>query len=370
MLYIHIPFCHSKCAYCDFYSSAHRPVDADAYIDALITEFKLRYNEIPDYPTIYIGGGTPSSLSDRQIERFVKSISEYININELKEFTIEMNPEDVTPDRLLFYKSLGINRVSMGIQSFNDAELKRVGRRHSSEQALRAVAAIKNSGLIFSCDLIYGLPLQTIDSWKDSLRKLLSFEPHHFSAYLLSYEEGTALWRMREKGLITEADEDTVYTYYNILTETARQHGYDHYEISNFARPDFHAVHNSGYWDNQPYVGLGASAHSFDGKVRRYNPSDAAEYVNTLKSGNLYVEIEDENEVDRTNDCIITRLRTNQGLSLTDIPPRFQSEFKSQATPLVNSGQLAFNPDQNRYIIPEQNLLKADAIMRELLILK
>ncbi|MDE7092500.1 MAG: coproporphyrinogen III oxidase, partial [Muribaculaceae bacterium] len=261
------------------------------------------------------------------------------------------------------------NRVSMGIQSFNDAELKRVGRRHSSEQAFKAVSAIKNSGLIFSCDLIYGLPEQTLESWKDSLNKLLSFEPHHFSAYLLSYEEGTALWRMREKGLITEADEDTVYTYYNILTETVSQHGYDHYEISNFARPDFHAIHNSGYWNGQPYVGLGASAHSFDGKARRYNPSDAAEYVNALKSGKLYVEIEDENEVDHTNDCMITRLRTNQGLSINDIPTRFQSEFKTQATPLVNSGQLTFNPNQNRYYIPEQNWLKADAIMRELLII-
>ncbi|MDE6643777.1 MAG: radical SAM family heme chaperone HemW [Muribaculaceae bacterium] len=369
MLYIHIPFCHSKCAYCDFYSSARRPVDADDYIDALITEFKLRYSEISNYPTIYIGGGTPSSLNDIQIERLVKAIGELININELKEFTIEMNPEDVTSDRLRFYKSLGINRVSMGIQSFNDAELKRVGRRHSSEQAFKAVSAIKNSGLIFSCDLIYGLPEQTPESWKDSLNKLLSFEPHHFSAYLLSYEEGTALWRMREKGLITEADEDTVYTYYNILTETVSQHGYDHYEISNFARPDFHAIHNSGYWDGQPYVGLGASAHSFDGKARRYNPSDAAEYVNALKSGKLYVEIEDENEVDHTNDCIITRLRTNQGLSINDIPTRFQSEFKTQATPLVNSGQLTFNPNQNRYYIPEQNWLKADAIMRELLII-
>ena len=370
MLYIHIPFCHSKCAYCDFYSSASRPVDADEYIDALITEFKLRYSEIPSYPTIYIGGGTPSSLSDIQIGRLVKAISNHINIAELKEFTIEMNPEDVTPERLQFYKSLGINRISMGVQSFNDTELKRVGRRHSAEQAIRAVSAIKDSGLIFSCDLIYGLPLQTFESWKHSLDKLLSFEPHHFSAYLLSYEEGTALWRMREKGLITEANEDAVYTYYNILTEIARRHGYDHYEISNFARPGFHAIHNSGYWNSQPYLGLGASAHSFDGKVRRFNLSDAAEYVITIKSGNLFVEIENENEINRTNDNIITRLRTSQGLSINEIPAHFQAEFKSQATPLIATGQLVFSPDQNIYYIPAQNWLKADAIMRDLLILE
>lgn len=366
MLYIHIPFCHSKCAYCDFYSSSRLNVDKESYVDALISEFDMRHDEIAAYPTVYIGGGTPSSLSDNNVAKLIDGIARHISIDTLKEFTIEMNPEDVTAERLNFYKSLGITRVSMGVQSFNDNELKRVGRRHSGKDAITAVETLKLSRLNFSCDLIYGLPEQTAASWQNSILKLFEFEPPHFSAYLLSYEEGTALWRMREKRLITEADEDTVYQYYDILTRLAAENGYEHYEISNFAKPGKRAIHNSGYWDSIPYVGIGASAHSFDGNLRRYNPSDAQSYVETILSGKQYAVTETENEADRTNDIIITRLRTDRGISIDDIPAEFQSLFSHQATIAINNGYL--KQENNRFIIPESQWLIADAVMRDLLV--
>ena len=367
MLYVHIPFCHSKCAYCDFYSSARINVDHASYVKALISEFDLRHGEIDSYPTIYIGGGTPSSLNDSLLAELIEGISKHIDIKSLNEFTIEMNPEDVSPERLDFYKSLGINRVSMGVQSFMDNELRRVGRRHTAADAIRAIETIRLSELDYSFDLIYGLPEQTIKSWRQSVKNLFEFEPPHFSAYLLSYEEGTALWRMREKGLLTEADEDTVYKYYDILTYMATNAGYEHYEISNFAKPGHRAIHNSGYWDSVPYVGIGASAHSFDGVNRRFNPADASEYIAALHSGKLYVETEVENETDRTNDLIITRLRTNSGLNPNDINLAFRKEIKEKAEIQRLNGRLVITAD-GLIKIPEKNWLIADAIMRYMLV--
>ncbi len=364
-LYVHIPYCHAKCAYCDFYSTPKRQ-SADALIDALCREWDLRQSELPQRPsTLYLGGGTPSILTIGQLTR----LAGHVGMGEWVEATIECNPEDVTPQWIAGIKASGFNRVSMGVQSLDDAQLRLIGRRHSAAKAVESARMLMESGLKVSLDLIYGLPTQTVESWNKSLDGVLSLHPHHLSAYLLSYEQGTRLWAMLQVGKVEEASDELASEMYALLCQRMLDHGYQHYEVSNFATDGNRAVHNSNYWNGSPYLGLGPGAHSYDGSVRRFNPSSIAHYLDALSSGRVACEIDVETRLDRFNDMIITRLRTPDGISLSEVRSSWGDELVGemmmQARPHIEAGTLA--RDGDRLYIPEREWLRSDAVMRDLI---
>lgn len=369
-LYIHIPFCASKCHYCDFYSRKPDSYDImSRYINAVIAEWSMRKDEIDGQPdTIYIGGGTPSLLSEKHLSQLIRAIHPS---DTLREFTIEANPEDVTETWVKSIRELGIDRVSIGIQSLIDDELAAVGRRHDARQALQAIELLEKGGITnISGDLIYGLPGQTTVSWKHSLIGLLATGITHLSAYSLTYEPGSRLYAKLMAGKISETDDDTVAAMYDILTDEIKQRGWDHYEISNFASPGCRAIHNSRYWDFTPYIGLGPGAHSFDGNVRRFNRSDLNRYLEAIESGTTFYDTETETQSELINDYIITRLRTSEGLDLADMHSRFgriaADELRHEAMRFVNCGSLVYDHDILRF--PENGWLISDAVLRELLV--
>ena len=370
-LYIHIPYCHAKCSYCDFFSTP-RADTIDQYIEALLVELALRRNEIADeFTTIYIGGGTPSILNEIQLARLVEGIGKTVDIASLDEFTIEANPEDVTPRWCEIIKRLGINRVSMGIQSFDDEQLLTINRRHSSQDAVDAIETLRSSGIDeISCDLIYGLPGQTLDSWKRSLSRLLDYDLPHFSSYLLSYEPGTRLFQQLKHGKVEEASEELAQEMYYYLIADAASHGYEHYEISNFSKPGHNAVHNSNYWRDLPYLGLGVSAHSFDGKERRFNANKIKDYIDCLSQRMLYCEVEEETADERHNDYIIVALRTAQGIDLkrykADWGTDRYNQLLSLAQQFIDRQQMTLNGDY--LAIAEEYMLISDRIMVEFIL--
>lgn len=368
-LYIHIPFCHSKCSYCDFYSGL-RPADSAGYIDALIAELSLRRSEISEpFTTIYIGGGTPSVLPVAELQRLAGAIAGNVDVSRIEEFTIEMNPEDVTADLLSACRDMGINRISMGVQSFDDNMLRAINRRHDARRALAAIELLGSQGWNYSTDLMFGLPGQTLHDWQHDVDRLMDIKPPHMSAYLLSYEPGTRLYAMLQTGKVSEASEQLASEMQCYVTESARANGYLHYEISNYAQPGHRSRHNSSYWNMTPYLGLGASAHSYDGRLRRINPPDIKMYMASLTRGESAAQTEDETNDEIFNDYIITGLRTASGLSLETLrrlfPASFLSALLSDAAPLIAAGLLTLTP--TTLSIPEQHWLKSDAIMRDLL---
>ena len=371
-LYVHIPFCRSKCAYCDFYSAPFRePEAAQRYVDSLLIEMRLRLTEITEpFNTVYLGGGTPSLLSDSLMAKLMTGITRAIDVAAVEEITVEANPEDISPEKLNFYMSLGINRVSIGIQSFSDSSLRAIGRQHSAETSLRALEALAASGINYSADLIYALPGQTPDQWRDELSRLISFRPPHISAYLLSYEPGTRLHSRMLAGKIEEASEQTVNEMYAATCAMLAEHGYEHYEIANFALPNRRSRHNSAYWRFAPYLGMGAGAHSFDGLIRRYNPNSIKNYISSLSENQPYFVIEERTAEDNFNETILVGLRTECGIDARKCLEMLKSEkdrklFSNQVSAFMQSGRLIHS--ENGWIrIPESEWLTADAVIRDL----
>lgn len=361
-IYVHIPFCHAKCAYCDFYSRAGAAL-ADGFIGALAREFDTRRHELASLSvdTIYLGGGTPSILSPAQFGRVAAIFSSFSP----SEFTVEANPEDIDGPRLEAWRQAGVNRISMGVQSMVDSELQAVGRRHTARQAVEAVHIIRRAGFSnISLDLIYGLPGQTLDSWQYSLDALLALRPEHLSAYCLTIEPRTVLGVKLRRGEITEASDEDIALRYDALCRTARRHGYDHYEISNFALPSYRSRHNSAYWTSTPYLGLGPGAHSLgaDG-CRRYVESDIRRYITDPAT---CLHIDPETATGKVNDIIFTALRTSRGLDINDIPAAYRREVDKEALRLVGQGRLARK--DSVYHIEEKDWLTSDAVIRDLLV--
>lgn len=361
-IYVHIPFCHAKCAYCDFYSRAGAAL-ADGFIGALAREFDTRRHELASLSvdTIYLGGGTPSILSPAQFGRVAAIFSSLSP----SEFTVEANPEDIDGPRLKAWRQAGINRISMGVQSMVDSELLAVGRRHTARQAIEAVQTIRRAGFTnISLDLIYGLPGQTLASWQYSLDALLALRPEHLSAYCLTIEPRTVLGVKLRRGEITEASDEDIALRYDALCRTARSHGYDHYEISNFALPSYRSRHNSAYWTSTPYLGLGPGAHSLgaDG-CRRYVESDIRRYITDPAT---CLHIDPETATEKVNDIIFTTLRTSRGLDINDIPAVYRREVDKEALRLVGQGRLARK--DSVYYIEEKDWLTSDAVIRDLLV--
>lgn len=368
-LYIHIPYCRNKCAYCDFFSTPNTN-EMHRYVTALTDELKLRQDEISEpFTTLYLGGGTPSMLPPSYLAELVDNISRIIDTGLLKEVTIEANPEDVTPQTIESYLNTGINRVSIGVQSFNDDALEAISRRHRSDASSAALNVLHDANINYNADLIYGLPGQTPEAWKTDLMQLLSFRPPHFSAYLLSYEPGTRLYARLMAGEVIETDEDIAKKMYDTLCYIADNAGYIHYEVSNFALPGLQARHNSSYWKYAPYLGLGVAAHSFDGKTRRFNPSNIKKYIEKIEHGCTAYAIEPESERNRLNDYIITSLRTSDGFDLDFASQRFDpsllDEFISNVTRV---GTMGIERTGSHYRIPARKWLSSDAILRELIL--
>ena len=371
-LYVHIPFCQSKCIYCDFYSMPDRLHQASEYVDALLIEAETRREELKGEPitTVYVGGGTPSLLSEMLMEKLVTGLGRIFDMSRVEEFTIEVNPDDVHVDYIRFLRSIGVNRVSMGVQSFRDEDLRLINRRHHAAQAISAVEAISAAGIEnISIDLIYGIPGQSQEDWKKNVEKAISLKVNHISAYSLMYEHGTRLSTMRDKGLVEEVAEESVAAMYDILVRELHHAGYQHYEISNFCLPGYHSRHNSSYWNLTPYLGLGVAAHSYDGAVRRYNPSHLQDYLQAMKSHQPFAKAERCTESERYDEYVMLRLRTASGLGIEALKemfsPKFSDFFIRKAKVLLAQGLLC--EAEGNVFIPEHRVMVTDMITCELM---
>lgn len=370
-LYIHVPFCARRCVYCDFYSNTDRSLVAP-YIEALIREMELRedYLNGEAIETIYLGGGTPSLLREADLDHLFKAIDRLYGLGDAKEITIEGNPDDLHPDYVAQLKHLPINRISMGIQSFHDDDLRLLNRRHSAQQAIEAVENCVKAGLEnISIDLIYGLPGQTPERWAKNLDTAISLQVPHLSAYHLTYEKGTPLDRMREAGQIAPIDEDTSLILFGQLIDQLGKAGYEHYEISNFARPNRYSRHNSSYWQGIPYIGLGPSAHSYDKKSRQWNIASIGSYIKAIQEGQLPFEREELSIHDQYDDYIITRTRTRWGLNPSEILTLFgqayHDYFMLQATKAQTKGLLEIH--DGNFCLTRAGIFISDSVMVELL---
>lgn len=366
MLYIHIPFCAKRCFYCDFHSGTNRSV-LDKYILALEAELEARKSEIAieELHTIYIGGGTPSLLTPIQLQKLFSVLGNKINIPQVKEITIEVNPDDITEEYVAAIRDLPINRVSMGVQSFDNRLLQLIGRRHDSNKAIEAYRLLRKAGIEnLSIDLMFSLPTQTIEEWESSINQAIELRPEHISAYDLSYESGSVLTQKLKRGEIEACSDETSIAMYNILVDKLTQSGYEHYEISNFALPGYHSQHNSGYWNGTPYLGLGASAHSFDGKVRRANISNTAIYINNVCEGIPAFEIEELSPRESYNETIFTRMRTSAGVDLVYIEQQFGKKnlqhLLREAASYIAEGYL--KEQQGRLVLTRKGIVISDSI--------
>ena len=341
-IYIHVPFCQSRCIYCDFYSTTYGAEWKRSYVDTLKREIQLRREEIDvtRVPSLYIGGGTPSQLPSTLLQEVFRAIQENFTLAKDAEVTIEANPDDVTPEWLAALSQTPVNRISMGVQTFSDSLLCFLNRRHTSHQAIEAVQRCQDAGYsIISLDLIYGLPGQTFEDWCRDVKLLLSLDVPHLSAYALSYEEGTVLSKMLQDGKVDEASDELSWQMYEYLMNETAAAGMEHYEISNFAKPGMHSRHNSSYWDGSPYLGLGPGAHSFDGGcVRRSNDTSLKDYVCSTADVPHQKEVLTPEE--QYDELVMTRLRTALGLSLSLLTPEQRSYCMEMAEPHIHSGNL------------------------------
>lgn len=368
-LYIHIPFCASRCIYCAFYSTV-KLGQRSAYIDSLIHEMQPRTDFLPQgndatINTIYIGGGTPSQISRTDIDRLFNNIYKVYGCKS-SETTVEVNPDDVDANLVRCLVNNGVNRVSMGAQTFDDERLRWLHRRHSSKQVYEAVDCLRHGGIArISVDLMYGFPNQTAEQWQYDIDEVIKLGVEHVSAYSLMYEEGTPLYRLLEKHEIKENDEELSLLMYNMLVEQLRSAGYEHYEVSNFALPGCRAQHNSSYWNDTPYIGLGAAAHSYNRSVRQWNVSDIDAYMEAINEGRVPFEQERIDADTHYDDLVTTALRTSDGLDLTMLSAQHQDYLLKMAQPHLLAKRM--ERKGNRIRICEDSFMISDMIMSDLM---
>lgn len=369
-IYFHIPFCKTRCHYCDFHTSCDLD-NITSVVEAERNELINRTNYLANESvrTIYFGGGTPSLLSPEMIQQLIESVYDNFECYPLPEITMECNPDDLTIDYLTRLREIGINRLSIGTQSFDDGILKSLNRRHSAQQAVQAIKNAQNIGFDnISVDLIYGIPGLTSDQWATSVELLTNLNIQHVSAYHLTFHEGTVLHKRLKQGLIHVMQEEESFNQFKQLIETLKGAGFVQYEISNFGLEGYYSKHNSAYWLGTKYLGIGPSAHSFNGTSRQWNISDNTAYCKRISTNTCAFEKEDLLKADQFNDYIITRLRTIWGISRTDIQARFGVEFLAHLDSVllryVNSGHVRSNREV--YTLSEQGLFISDRIMEDL----
>ncbi len=395
-IYIHIPFCRSRCIYCGFYSTTALQLRQE-YVEAVCRELEKRAfeeggnrldacyrrdarrrKEKGEYliNTIYIGGGTPSQLTIGQLRQILDAVYIYNNVAEDAEVTIEVNPDDVTEDFVRGLSTLPVNRVSMGAQTFDDERLRFLHRRHSASQVSEAVRLLRDAGIRnISVDLMYGFPEESLDDWQHDISSALALNVEHLSAYCLMVEEGTPLYNMYSRTQqessssshdISLTSEELELAMYETLTDRLEAAGYEHYEISNFARKGYRSRHNSSYWDGTPYIGIGAAAHSYDGNTRSWNVSDIRKYIDAMTEGKRLFESETIDDDTRYNDLVTVALRTREGLDLRALQPKYRDYAIKNARRFISDGLLQLSASDH-LALTRKGLFVSDMIMSELI---
>ncbi len=369
-IYIHIPFCKTKCHYCDFYKTTDFGAKTD-FVSALKQEIEWRKNELQqeEIASIYFGGGTPSVLKIEEISSILHHLSNCFSVADDVEITLEANPDDLIPEFLEGIKNTPVNRLSIGTQSFHDADLKSMNRRHNSQQALASIQAASDAGIKnISIDLIYGLPNQTLADWKDNVLKAVALDVQHISAYHLTYHEGTVFYEYLKTGKIKELPDELSFDQFKLLLSELKKAGFEQYEISNFARNQRYSRHNKAYWERKKYLGFGPSAHSFDHQSRRWNVSSLRKYLQAIDEKVPFWETEVLSPQDQYNDYMITSLRTKWGISLnylqTNFASKYVSYFQHEAEKYLESKHLYL--EDGIYRLSDEGLFISDKIMEEL----
>ena len=363
---VHIPFCAKRCIYCGFFSTM-REVEAARYVQAICHELELRQYYLEGAPvrTVYFGGGTPSRLAPDQIGMVIDAIRSVYGLENLEELTVECNPDDLTLGFVNDLCSLGVNRISMGVQTFSDVMLGFLGRRHSAAQALDTIGICREAGIQnISIDLMYGLPGQTLDMFRSDLEVAVSVGVQHISSYCLSYEDGSALKHMLNERKVVPATDELCSSMFTDMCRILHDAGFEHYEISNFCMPGFHSRHNSSYWDGTPYLGLGAAAHSFNGTSRQWNPDNLDAYMTAIEQDNPVFEKEILSDTDRYNEKLMLSLRTIQGLDLSTLSNQDRLSVLQSAESLLNNNSLVL--ENNHLRIPESKMFISDTLISTL----
>ncbi len=367
-LYIHIPFCKSRCIYCGFFSTTMLDL-RQQYVDALCQEMKMRCQGGENISTIYLGGGTPSQLTTDQLRQILHRAYIYNKVEKDAEVTIEVNPDDVTERFANDLTQLPVNRISMGVQTFDDKRLRFLHRRHTAEQVTTAVDRLRAAGIKnISIDLMYGFPGETIADCEADIAKALSLQVEHISTYCLMIEEDTQLQQMLQQGNITETEEELERQMYETIINRLEDGGYEQYELSNFARPGFHSRHNSSYWDGTPYIGIGAAAHSYAIESRSWNIADIKQYIQGMANSQRIYEEERLDSDTRYNDAITVALRTSRGLDLQALSPKHRTYCLENAQRYLDDGLLERTQD-NRLRLTRRGLFVSDMIMSNLIYL-
>ncbi len=396
-IYIHIPFCRSRCIYCGFYSTTALDL-RQRYVDALCREMEIRgtrkeeggKRNDEEIETIYLGGGTPSQLTPSQLRQLFIYINKVYPLTSEREITIEVNPDDVTVEFAALLQQLPVNRVSMGIQTFDDQRLRFLHRRHTSRQAIEAVSILRAAGINnLSIDLMYGFPGETLSDWQSDIDSALALNVEHISAYCLMIEEGTPLHRMLKQhngdcplceqrselqGDCPQCvDEETERQMYYTLIDRLTAAGYEHYEISNFARPGFRSRHNSSYWNGTPYIGLGAAAHSYDIRSRSWNIADINAYIKGIERGERLFEEELLDNDTRYNDAVTVGLRTCEGIDLNALPKKYRDYCMKNARRYLDDGLLELSVVGNltspTLHLTRRGLFVSDMVMSDLMMI-
>ncbi|MDP3916377.1 MAG: radical SAM family heme chaperone HemW [Bacteroidota bacterium] len=373
-IYIHIPFCRKRCHYCDFFKSTDLSQKV-RLLEGLKKELQIRASELvsEEINTIYFGGGTPSVLLIDELKDLLNIIYKNYKVAGNAEITLEANPDDLSQAILSALKQIGFNRLSMGVQSFSEADLKLMNRRHGVMQAVQSVKWAKTAGFLnISIDLIYGLPNQTIEEWERNVRIAVELDVQHVSAYNLTYHEGTVFYEQLKKGILKELPDELSLQQFEMLVKILKDAGFEHYEISNFCKPGLYSQHNSSYWKSQKYLGIGPSAHSYDQVSRRWNVSSISKYLDGLENDQPYFESEILTEQDRYNDFIITGLRTVWGISEEFIKTAFSAKyavhFQKLKDKYLQSGHLLCN--SGTVSISPEGLFISDKIMADFMVVE
>jgi oxygen-independent coproporphyrinogen III oxidase len=354
-LYVHIPFCSSRCSYCDFATGLYQSELAERYVDALVEEIRSSREVESRADTIYFGGGTPSLLAPSQLDRILCALHDHFEIDSSPEITLEINPGSVNAEKLREFQRLGINRASFGAQTFDDAELAKLGRSHTSADARKTFADLRSSGFSnVSFDLIAGLPGQTLAGWQRNIEIALELQPEHLSFYLLEVHSGTPLAEHIRRGIQPVPDDDLAGVMYEWMLEHAAKAGYEHYEISNLCRPGFHSRHNVKYWTGASYYGFGCSAHSYDGRTRRWsNHRDVLKYIELVESGaSAVIDEQQLSEIDVQSEAVFLGMRLMQGINIRRYRELFgvdlRAEHAADLDRFHKAGLIEFAGDQIR----------------------
>ena len=373
-VYIHIPYCSQACHYCNFHFSTQLKSSAQM-LEAMCLEIEMRKNELPhSLKTIYFGGGTPSILAVEHLQQVIEAIKKHFSVEALQEITLECNPEDITATKLNDWKALGINRLSIGIQSFFDKDLKLMNRIHSGKQALESLDLAMDYFENISVDLIYGIPNQSDAEWKQNITTITDRKIPHISAYALTVEPNTALDRFIAKEIIPPVSDAQAEADFFELIERLSIDGYEHYETSNFAKPGFYSVNNTAYWTGASYLGIGPSAHSFDGEVRSWNNRNNHKYISAINDGVLPIEREQLSLRDKYNEYVMTALRTKWGISLDQISARFGEHYndylQKMAQNHIEEGLLSYDQEMKTLSVSSKGKFLVDGLASDLFLIE